>query len=53
MSNALADRIADIARRVERLSPSHREPHRFLEEKQAICVELEQIEHEQRQWPTA
>jgi len=36
----LPDRLAELARRVGRLSPSHREPERYHEEKSEIAFEL-------------
>ncbi len=36
----LPDRLAELAHRVGRLSPSHREPERYHEEKSEIAFEL-------------
>jgi chaperonin cofactor prefoldin len=53
MANALADRLDDLALRVERLSPSHRQPERFSEDKSEIIAELRREAREQRRWPAA
>lgn len=53
MSNALSDWLDDLARRVERLSPSHRNPERFSEDKSEIIAELRREAREQRHWPAA
>lgn len=40
---SLAERLADLSRRVGRLSPSHRDPERFFVERSEIEGELRQI----------
>lgn len=40
----VADLIEDLARRVGRLSPSHRDPHRFHEERSEIENDLRRLE---------
>ena len=37
------DLLQELARRVERLRPDHRDPHRFHEEKSEIAYELTQL----------
>lgn len=53
MANALAEQLADLAGRVRRLSPSHRAPERFFEERDEIRGELDRLSREQRTWPLA
>ena len=38
-----ASALHDLARRVERLSPSHRDPHRFHEDRSEIVHELRKL----------
>ncbi|SPF81932.1 hypothetical protein [Pseudoprimorskyibacter insulae] len=38
-----SDQLADLARRIRRLCPDHRDPHRFHEEKSEIAYELSQL----------
>ncbi|MDI5926453.1 hypothetical protein QBK93_17390 [Rhizobium leguminosarum] len=35
--------LHDIADRLERLAPSHRDPHRFHEEKSELAAELRRL----------
>jgi len=46
--SSVADLIEDLARRVGRLSPSHRDPHRFHEERSEIENDLRRLEREVR-----
>lgn len=39
----LADRLVELARQVERLSPSHRKPEGFFEDRSEIAHELRQV----------
>lgn len=39
-AGAEGDVLQDLARRVERLAPSHRDPHRFFEDRSEIAAEL-------------
>ena len=39
-------KLAEIARRVQRLAPSHRNPHRFHEDKSEIVAELHRLASE-------
>lgn len=34
------DKLTDLAQRIRRLAPDHRDPHRFHEEKSEIAYEL-------------
>jgi len=37
------EQIAELVRRIRRLSPDHRDPHRFHEEKSEIAHELSKL----------
>lgn len=37
------DQLENLARRIRRLAPDHRDPHRFHEEKSEIAHELAQL----------
>ena len=39
----LGDEIAELVRRIDRLRPDHRDPHRFHEEKSDIAHELTKL----------
>lgn len=41
-------RLTALADQVERLAPSHRDPHRFHEDKSEIVAELLRLAHEVR-----
>ena len=38
-----SEQIADLVRRIRRLCPDHRDPHRFHEEKSEIAHELAKL----------
>lgn len=38
-----SERLADLAQRIRRLVPDHRDPHRFHEEKSEIAFELQRM----------
>lgn len=38
-----SEQIADLVRRIRRLCPDHRNPHRFHEEKSEIAYELTKL----------
>lgn len=40
---SLPDRLRDLAHEVQRLSPSHRDPERFHEDKSEIVAELRRL----------
>lgn len=40
---SLPDRLRDLAHHVQRLSPSHRDPERFHEDKSEIVAELRRL----------
>ncbi|MGO8202825.1 hypothetical protein ACC735_26470 [Rhizobium ruizarguesonis] len=39
----IASYLHDIADRLERLAPSHRDPHRYFEEKSELVAELRRL----------
>lgn len=41
-------RIDNLCDRIERLAPSHRDPHRFFEDKSDIAYELRRLAREVR-----
>lgn len=53
MANALAEQLERLAERVRRLSPSHRDPMRFFEEKSEIDGELVRLARDHRRQPIA
>lgn len=49
----LAEQLENLAARVRRLAPSHRDPLRFFEDRDAIDGELVRLAREQRTFPLA
>ena len=43
MAKKTSEQIADLVRRIRKLCPDHRDPHRFHEEKSEIAHELAKL----------